>query len=152
MEAIEHGEDISPTSFSLSVHNAIAGLFSMAFNNKIQSTVVAPGEEGIAAAFIEASGLLNEGEDEILIILYDEPLVDFYPSHPFQLSTTESRSVALSITTIGKGIPICFSCLQTSGDIGEQPLQIPLLIQFLEQNQENLILPTARHSWCWERT
>jgi hypothetical protein len=151
METIERGEDISPTSFSLSVHNAIAGLFSMAFSNKIQSSVVAPGEEGIAAAFIEASGLLDEGENEILIILYDEPLVDFYPSHPFQLSTTESRSVTLSITKSGKGIPIYFSCQHSTGYIGEQPIQIPLLINFLKQNQDNLIIPTPRHSWCWKR-
>ena len=56
MEMIEAGEEISPTAFSLSVHNAIAGLFSMARRNNTQSTVVAPGEEGMAPAFIEALG------------------------------------------------------------------------------------------------
>ena len=37
MEKIEAGEEISPTSFSLSVHNAIAGLISMVYKNKLQS-------------------------------------------------------------------------------------------------------------------
>ncbi len=63
LELLEAGEEISPTAFSLSVHNAIAGLFSIAWQNKLQCTVVAPGEEGLAAAFIEALGLLQEGAE-----------------------------------------------------------------------------------------
>ena len=152
MEKIEAGEEISPTSFSLSVHNAIAGLFSMVYKNKRQSTVVAPGEEGIAAAFIEAIGLLQEGEEEVLIVLYDEPLVDFYPSEPFQLSVDDSYAVALCISRTGVGISLRFSNLQLTGDDGEQPLQVPLLIDFLAGSEEKLIVHTPRHSWCWEKT
>ena len=152
MEMIEAGEEISPTSFSLSVHNAIAGLFSIVYNNKLQSTVVAPGEEGISAAFIEALGLLQEGEKEVLIVLYDEPLVDFYPSEPFQLSVDESNAIALCISRTGTGIPLRFSNLQVTGDDGEQPLQVPLMLDFLAGNEKKLIVHTPRHSWCWEKT
>ncbi len=151
MKKIEAGEEISPTSFSLSVHNAIAGLFSMAYKNKLQSTVVAPGEEGIAAAFIEALGLLQEGEKEVLIVLYDEPLVDFYPSEPFRLSVDDSYAVALCISTTGTGISLRFSNFQMTGDDGEQPLQVPLLVDFLTGSKKNLVVHTPRHSWCWEK-
>ncbi len=151
MEMIDAGEDVSPTAFSLSVHNAIAGLFSIVYNNKLQSTVVAPGEEGIAAAFIEAIGQLLEGEDEVLLVLYDEPLLEFYPSAPYQLTANQSCAVGLRIAKTGFGLPLRFSCSQATGDDGEQPLQIPLLIQFLTQAQEKLTLHTPRHSWCWEK-
>ncbi|MCK5831600.1 MAG: beta-ketoacyl synthase chain length factor [Methylococcales bacterium] len=151
MEMIEGGEEISPTAFSLSVHNSIAGLFSMAYKNKLQSTVIAPGEEGIAAAFIEATGLFDEGYSEVLIVLYDDPLVSFYPEEPYKLSTNESCVVALSLSNVGLGIPLRFSIQEQKGDDGEQPLQVPLLIQFLSENKENLIIHTPRHSWCWER-
>lgn len=151
MEMIEMGEEISPTAFSLSVHNSIAGLFSMAYNNKLQSTVVAPGEEGIAAAFIEAIGLLEEGNDEIMIVLYDEPLVDFYPEKPYKLSTNDSCAVALTLCKTGLGIPLSLSFQKQKGDDGEQPLQLQLLIRFLSENQEQLVINTPRHSWCWEK-
>jgi len=151
MEMIEVGEEISPTAFSLSVHNAIAGLFSMVYKNKLQTTVLAPGEEGIAAAFIEAMGLLDEGEDEVLIVLYDEPLVDFYPAEPFQLTADNSRAIALRISKTGSGIPIRFYCQQEKGSDGEQPIQVPMLIKFLAEQQNRLEVHTARHSWCWER-
>ncbi|MCK4841372.1 MAG: beta-ketoacyl synthase chain length factor [Methylococcales bacterium] len=151
MEMIEMGEEISPTAFSLSVHNAIAGLFSMAYKNKVQSTVVAPGEEGIAAAFIEAVGLLQEGESEVLVVLYDEPLVSFYPSAPYQLSTDNSQAVALHITKQGAGLPLSFNSLPDCGDMGEQPLQVLQLISFLSGTEKKLMINTARHSWCWNK-
>lgn len=151
MEMIEAGEDISPTAFSLSVHNAIAGLFSMVYKNKQPTTVVAPGEEGIAAAFIEAIGLLQEGQEEVLIVFYDEPLVAFYPSAPFKLSTDNSCAVALTVSKNGVGIPMRFSSQQAIADDGEQPLQVPLLIEFLAQSQRSLTIHTPRHSWLWEK-
>lgn len=151
MEMIEAGEDISPTAFSLSVHNAIAGLFSIAFKNNTESTVVAPGEEGIAAAFIEAAGLLQQGAEQVLIVLYDEPLLGFYPTTPFKLSVESSRAVALTLSKTGQGMVVRFSSQQSVGDQGEQPLQIPLLIQFLAHKQTQLQIQNARHSWCWEK-
>ncbi|MFK5951058.1 MAG: beta-ketoacyl synthase chain length factor [Methylococcales bacterium] len=151
MQMIEAGEEISPTAFSLSVHNAIAGLFAMAYENKVQSTVVAPGEEGIAAAFIEAMGLLDEGEKQVLIILYDEPLVSFYPDKPYKLTTNKSCAVALTISKTGSGTPMCFSYQNNSGDDGEQAIQLPLLIDFLANQQDSLLLHSPRHSWCWEK-
>ncbi len=151
MAMIEQGEEVSPTSFSLSVHNAIAGLFSMAFHNKQQSTVVAPGEEGISAAFIEALGLLQEGTQEVLIVFYDEPLVAFYPSAPYRLSTDTRCAIALNIRLTGSGISLRLSNQQQVGDDGEQPLHIPRLIQFLSTDDKKLVIQLPRHSWCWEK-
>ena len=82
LKTIQAGHELSPTAFSLSVHNAIAGLFSIIYRNSQEITVIAPGQEGIAPAFIEALGMLHEGADEVLVILYDEPIADFYPIAP----------------------------------------------------------------------
>ena len=151
MEMLEAGEEISPTAFSLSVHNAIAGLFSIAFNNRTECTVVAPGEEGIAAAFIEAIGLLEEGKEQVLLVLYDEPLVAFYPSAPYKLSAEQSCTIALTVSKGGEGVAIQLSCEHTTGDDGEQPLQVPLLIEFLANRQNKLTIHNPRHSWRWQK-
>ena len=156
MKQIEAGDEISPTAFSLSVHNAIAGLFSMVFKNNRESTVVASGEEGMAGAFIEALGLLQEGEKQVLMVLYDEPLVPFYPSAPYQLSTDNSCAIALLISGSGEGIPLSLKYLadlihDDSNEGGEQPLQIPLFIDFLVSSQKKLTVQASNHSWCWEK-
>ena len=151
MKTIEAGEEISPTSFSLSVHNAIAGLFSIAFDNKIQATVLAAGEEGMATAFIEAAGLFHEGESEVLVVFYDEPLPDFFPSAPYQV-TAKTCAVALKLIQEGAGQKVTFEKGSISGDEGEQPLQLPKLIDFLTcQIQQKLQIITPRHSWHWEK-
>jgi hypothetical protein len=151
MQTIEAGEEISPTLFSLSVHNAIAGLFSIAFNNKRETTVLAAGEEGMATAFIEAAGLFQEGESEVLVVFYDEPLPGFFPSAPYQV-TAKTCAVALKLIKEGVGQKVTFRKGSISGDEGEQPLQLPKLIEFLSsQSQKKLQVKTPRHSWHWEK-
>ncbi|KAF3981376.1 MAG: beta-ketoacyl synthase chain length factor [Methylococcales symbiont of Hymedesmia sp. n. MRB-2018] len=149
MEAIEAGEEVSPTLFSLSVHNAIAGLFSIAFNNKNQITVLAAGEEGMASAFIEALGLFQEGEKELLLIFYDEPLPGFFPSKPYQVSA-ETCAIALKLTVAGEGQKISFKQASDSARESEQPIQILQFIEFLsDPSLQQLKIKTPRHSWYW---
>ncbi|MGZ8188759.1 MAG: beta-ketoacyl synthase chain length factor [Methylosarcina sp.] len=151
MELLEAGEEISPTTFSLSVHNAIAGLLSMAWQNKLQSTVIAPGEEGMAPAFIEALGLLEEGAEQVLLVFYDEPVAAFYPIEPYKLSTGQRCALALRVGKTGQGLPLKLSVLPATGDDGEQPWQLPAFTRFLAEPEEPLTLKTPRHSWRWEK-
>lgn len=152
LKTIQAGEEISPTAFSLSVHNAIAGLFSIAFNNSEEITVIAPCQEGIAAAFIEALGMLQEGADEALILLYDEPIADFYPTAPYKLNTDYPCVAGLKISSKGEGTP--YQLLQSSSarDDGEQPLQLLALIRFLLSDRHTLQLGNQNRSWIWQKT
>lgn len=151
IKIIETGEEVSPTAFSLSVHNAIAGLFSIVYGNTSEVTVLASGEDGIASAFLEALGLLQEGAPEVLLVFYDEPLPDFYPAEPFQLSTDSSCAVALKISKGQDGIAIQFRRGEECGYEGEQPVQLPLLIQFLSDSGTQLQIKTPRQSWHWQK-
>jgi Beta-ketoacyl synthase, N-terminal domain len=151
IKVMETGEEISPTAFSLSVHNAIAGLFSIVYGNTSEVTVLAPGEDGIASAFLEALGMLKEGIPEVLIVFYDEPLPDFYPAEPFQLSTDISCAVALKIGKNQGGMGVQFWSGEEYGNDGEQPVQLPLLIQFLSDSGMQLKIKTPRQSWHWQK-
>ncbi len=149
MEQLEAGEEISPTHFSLSVHNAIAGLFSMAFGNQQECSVIAPGMDGMAAGFIEAAGLLQEGHNDVLLVFYDEPLVDFYPAAPYRLSAPE-MALALHLgRPEGRKISLSWSESEQNGNDGEQALQLPLLADFLDGVNNPLIIKTPGKSWCW---
>jgi hypothetical protein len=90
LKAIQAGDEISPTAFILSIHNAIAGLFSIDYGNSMEMTVIATEQGGIAFALIEALGMLHEGVNEVLIFLYDEPIADFYPIALFNLNASFS--------------------------------------------------------------
>ncbi|WP_394751725.1 beta-ketoacyl synthase chain length factor [Crenothrix sp.] len=151
LKAIQAGDELSPTAFSLSVHNAIAGLFSIAYDNNQEITVIAPGLEGIAPAFIEALGMLNEGVNEVLMILYDEPLADFYPTAPFNLNVCFPCVLALRMSLNGDGMPLQLCRIPQSRNDGEHPIQLLAFIKFLVTEQRLLCLGNYGHSWTWHK-
>lgn len=151
LETIQAGHEVSPTAFSLSVHNAIAGLFSIAYHNSQEITVIAPGMEGIAPAFIEALGMLHEGADEVLIVLYDEPIADFYPIAPFNLNAAFPCALALRIALTGEGLPLQLCYSAESRDDGEHPVQMLALLRFLLAEKRSMSLGNQGHSWTWHK-
>jgi hypothetical protein len=151
LQTIQAGQELSPTAFSLSVHNAIAGLFSIAFKINKEITVIAPGQEGIAPAFIEALGLLHEGEDEVLMVLYDEPIADFYPIAPFNLNTSIPCVLGLRIALAGDGLNLKLCRSGQARDDGEHPAQLLALIKFLLADEQVMSLGNQGHSWTWHK-
>lgn len=79
-ELYEQG-GVSPQSFSLSVHNAIAGLFTIA--NSLHGNVVAVsgGRHTAQAGLVEAVALLAEGAPAVLLLVCDEPLPDVFQQY-----------------------------------------------------------------------
>jgi hypothetical protein len=151
LKAIQAGEELSPAAFSLSVHNAISGLFSIAHVNQQEMTVIAPGLEGIAPAFIEALGLLHEGANAVGLILYDEPIADFYPVSPFKLNAEFPCALSLRIGLQGKGLPMRFYRLSESRDDGEHPVQLLAFLRFFLSEDKSLHVGNQGHSWGWDK-
>jgi hypothetical protein len=151
LKAIQSEDELSPVAFSLSVHNAIAGLFSIAYGNTQEITVIASGQEGIAPAFIDALGMLHAGEKEVLMVFYDEPIPDFYPVEPFKLSVPFPCVLALRIALNGDGMPLQIHRCNQSRDDGEHILQLLAFIKFLITEERLLSLGNGGHSWTWNK-
>lgn len=71
---LAQGEPLSPMSFGLAVHNASAGLFSIARTDHANHLALAAGASTIEHGVIEACGLLADGEPMVLLVAYDNPL------------------------------------------------------------------------------
>lgn len=73
LEEMGKDEPMSPTGFSLAVHNAVSGLFSIARNDTSEVTAIAASEGLVTQALIETAGqLLNH--ERVLCVIYDVPL------------------------------------------------------------------------------
>jgi len=70
--------EVSPAAFSLSVHHALAGLLSIAADNRAGHTAVAAGRESFGYGCLEAATSLAEGADRVLLLHFDEALPDSY--------------------------------------------------------------------------
>jgi hypothetical protein len=69
---------LSPTAFSLSVHNATGGLFSIARHDHANSLALAAGHSTIEHAAIEACSLLADGASAVLLVASDGPLPEAF--------------------------------------------------------------------------
>jgi len=71
-------QPLSPMSFGLAVHNAIAGLFSIARADHANHPALAAGASTLEHAVIEACGLLADGAEQVLLVAYDQPLPEVF--------------------------------------------------------------------------
>ncbi|MGY6276228.1 beta-ketoacyl synthase chain length factor [Methylomonas sp. MgM2] len=80
LNAMAMGEAVSPSRFSLCVHNAIAGLYSLQTGSVLPYLSLAGGTEDLFAAFIEARGLLSEVA-QVMTVCYEQPLPKAYQAY-----------------------------------------------------------------------
>lgn len=72
LQALARGEPLSPTSFSLSVHNAIAGMWSILRKETTESVALSVAGDGLESAIGEACILLNSGHQNVMVMLAEE--------------------------------------------------------------------------------
>lgn len=73
---------VSPTSFGLSVHNALAGQWSMLRGDMSEHTAIAAKTEALEIGVLEALGILADGAQRVLLAVVDEPLKTQYSVSP----------------------------------------------------------------------
>jgi hypothetical protein len=71
-------EQLSPMDFSLSVHNAIIGMFSIATKNTQSHTALSGGELSFEMGLLEAYALQKTSQKSVGYIYYDKPLPSLY--------------------------------------------------------------------------
>lgn len=85
---------LSPTAFSLSVHNAAAGVLSIARQDMAASTAIAAGEASFGQALIEAaSRLAASPEKPVLMVYADDPIPAEYAR--FVAGTESAHAIGL---------------------------------------------------------
>lgn len=66
------GQPLSPTQFGLSVHNAIAGQWSMLRGQRGESVAIAGEADTFEHAMVEAAGLLGDATPSVLVVIAEE--------------------------------------------------------------------------------
>ena len=106
LETIARDGDVSPTDFSVSVHNSAAGIFTILSGLKIPVSAVSAGNHSFSSGMLEASLFLSSGYECVLVTDFDVRLPDFYalrvpegtPVFPFAVSLLVTKGNTLSLT------------------------------------------------------
>ena len=142
---LAQGEPLSPTQFSLSVHNAIIGLWSIQRGDTSEMTALAAEGDGLEHAILEACGLLGEGAPAVLLVIAEETPPELYAA--FIDDVPFSHAVALLLT---KGDDWRLQLHNGPGPRSDWPHAINL-VRALCGDQERLQHHWKNRQWTWSR-
>ena len=149
LRALAACEPLSPTLFSLSVHNAAAGLLSTARADRAESTAVAAGEETLGYALLEAHcQLAAEPSRPVLMVYGDAPLPDEYRrfGSPADASIPNGRALALLVSRDAARLTAVST--EAAQEAPSPEPQVQAFIRHLEQRgAERWSAGTT--SWSW---
>ena len=146
LQGMAAGEAVSPSRFSLCVHNAIAGLYSLQTGSVLPYVSLAGGTEGLFAAFIEASGLLLE-VPQVLVVCYEQPLPEAYRAY----LSVENKTWALAMVLARPGASDY--CLRLTrevvADLDAPDQQQFDLIQAIVSGRQSGFQQLEKSLWHW---
>ena len=102
--------DVSPTDFSMSVHNAAVGNFTILSKSKIPSSSVSAGIDSFVMALTDAYTMIKTGANKVLVCDYDVTIPDFfkiyldksYPTYPHALALVLSSGNEYTVKSLDK--------------------------------------------------
>lgn len=86
---------LSPTDFSMSVHNALPGMHSIQTNNTSMHTAISGGVHSFALGLLEAYVLLKTKNQKIGYLYYDFQLPDAYSA--LEIDNQESLIIGMTL-------------------------------------------------------
>lgn len=147
LQSLAAGEPLSPTAFGLSVHNALAGQWSIIRRETTESIALSAEDDGLEHAFLEAGLLLADGHDNVLVVLAEErppaPYSPWIDDVPFSYAAAFRLRAGADWR------------LETSPGAAAAPRPWPNALNLLRHL--NLQTPSWRHAnharqWLWTRS
>ncbi len=146
---IAQGLEASPTQFSMNVHNAAAGIWSIATQDTSPITALAAGPETFGMALLEAFAQHHATGAPVLFVYGDDRLPELMA--PFASDATPLHAVAF---LIGPSAPRHLRLQRLPTGEGEPTSQAQSLqaLAALESDPTAWEGPAARWHWAWETT
>ncbi|WP_394173868.1 beta-ketoacyl synthase chain length factor [Thalassotalea litorea] len=123
-------EPLSPTAFSLSVHNAVAGLFTIFTANADASTTISAGANTLLMGLMDAYARIKSGmAEEMLFVHCDQVLPSIYEQYKDEIQVDHALAFRMRVAdnmSSGKGI----SLDELQGALSQES-KLPQAIQFL---------------------
>ena len=147
LASIVSGAELSPTSFSQSVHNTSSGLYTIITANESPATSLAAGAGTFAYGWIEAESFLEANRDKrALLVSCDEALSSEYAPYCPQEQRPHALGLLVGVATSG-GIT-----LEPSDPGVETRLPLPpLFIAWALSGGPELNETAGGQGWTWRR-
>ncbi len=145
------GEDLSPTQFALSVHNATTGLFSIATNNTAPTTTISAGSNTFIEGLIEAAMQCQQNSSPVntpVIYTYcDFDVPEEYRQFE-ECKPARCITMILSSTHKNDSLAAVHLTLNNQKIKREEKQTADLSLDFIRHfySQSNKLIPSTNHS------
>ena len=146
-------EPLSPSTFSLSVHNSVAGLFSIFRSDTSPAIALAAGAMTLPAALLEGIGILGESGRPVLVVYADDLPPHEYQRYmtPEEPGTPEEPSFALSLLLSPPASTAPWYRLVSKHCVPRRERPEVTLMRFLVENASTYCLGLSEPGWQVER-
>jgi hypothetical protein len=152
LERLARHQPLSPTRFSHSVHNAQAGLFSIAADNREASSSIAAQEDTLGCGWLEALTLLARApERPVLLVVGDVPLAATFAALVDEPEASYALALLLDRDETGRGVRLTLAGGATENRRPRWPDALEFL-RWLLSDEPRLVLSCGRRRWVWERS
>jgi hypothetical protein len=142
------GEPLSPTAFGMSVHNAIAGMLTIARSDQANHIALAAGSSSVEHAVIEACGLLADGEPMVLLVACDSPLPGLFA--PYEDCEEQAHAWAWLMTPAAGDVVTLDWCASDTAASGGMPAGLEVA-RFYLGAAPGMTRCDGRLRWRWGR-
>lgn len=153
LRELARGEPLSPTAFGLAVHNASAGLFSIARADRANHVALAAGSATFEHAVIEACSQLADGAPQVLIVACDLALPE--PFEAFDDCDGQPFAFAWIVAPASDAAPALRLAWQPRADAdGALDSRVPGgldVLRFQFGAERALVRTAAGKRWTWSR-
>jgi hypothetical protein len=147
LEGLTQGQGISPTTFSLSVHNAPAAVFSITRGDMSPSSSLSAEWDSVPSGVVEAVLRFQEGEPKVLLVAYEDTLPDAFAAYQ-----DEERGVmALALLLTASGHPRYTLELEAGAGARASEPHLLSLSAFLKEGSSTLSVASLQRRWTWTR-
>lgn len=145
LKQVGEREALSPASFSLSVHNAIIGLWSIFREDRSEMTALAGNQDVLEHGLLEAWMLLEQGAESVLVVMAEDQQPELY--QPWITDAPFPYALALEIKA-GDGFSLELKTQQSKSAQSPWPHAINVLSLLLGQKNQ-LLQGVDTRQWLW---
>lgn len=149
-------QPLSPTQFGLSVHNAIAGQWSILRGQRAESTAIAGEGDTFEHALLEAATLLHQGAPAVIVIMAEERPPEAYDGWIEDVPFSYAMALRVGASRSGESHAASSWQLQLAPRHADaRPAHWPFALDFLRvllTTPAPFVHPWKTRQWNWQPT
>ncbi len=150
LEDLVAGELLSPTAFSMSVHNTASGLSAITRSDTAASTALAASDDSFESGFLDAAARLQSGRcDRVLLVVAEERLPTLFEQYRQPQQCDYALALLLSVEPGGQALSLATGPGQSP--LPQSPEHALQFLRWWMGGESSLSIAAGRLSWFWSK-